>query len=300
MGALLDGGPLAVALCDPRPVDLPAGSQELVVSPGAAFVVDGIRLTGPLGDELPSAPTTPAAVGGWGADHRELQLPPSAVARVLVVPESINPGWSARTPNGITLTPVPVNGWQQGWLVPAGTSGTVILNFASNAWYRAGLTGGLALLPVLLILALLPARRGTSGTPVQPWTPGWPAAVAAVTAGGLISGPIGAAVFVAAIAAHRALRGAPHWQRVWTLGLVSAGLILAGAALSRYPWRSVDGYVGHSAGVQALALISVAALTASAVLLPRARGTTPLAEPDGSPIAGPRARGTTPLAEPDE
>ena len=300
VGALLDGGPLAVALCDPRPVDLPAGSQELVVSPGAAFVVDGIRLTGPLGDELPSAPTTPAAVGGWGADHRELQLPPSAVARVLVVPESINPGWSARTPNGITLTPVPVNGWQQGWLVPAGTSGTVILTFASNAWYRAGLTGGLALLPVLLILALLPARRGTSGTPVQPWTPGWPAAVAAVTAGGLISGPIGAAVFVAAIAAHRALRGAPHWQRVWTLGLVSAGLILAGAALSRYPWRSVDGYVGHSAGVQALALISVAALTASAVLLPRARGTTPLAEPDGSPIAGPRARGTTPLAEPDE
>ena len=84
----------------------------------------------------------------------------------------------------------------------------------------------------------------------------------------------------------------------WLLQVV--GLILAGAALSRYPWRSVDGYVGHSAGVQALALISLAALTASVLLLPRTGGTAPLAEPDGPDVAGPRARGTTPLAEPDE
>ena len=58
----------------------------------------------------------------------------------------------------LALTPVPVNGWQQGWLVPAGTSGPSRLSFPSNALYRAGLAGGLALLPVLL-LALLPARR---------------------------------------------------------------------------------------------------------------------------------------------
>ena len=100
----------------------------------------------------------------------------------------------------------------------------------------------------------------------------WLAMVAAVTAGGLISGPIGAAVFVAAVAVQLALRGSPRWQRVWTLGLVSGGLILAGAALSRYPWRSVDGCVGHSAGVQALALISLAALTASVLSPERTSG----------------------------
>jgi arabinofuranan 3-O-arabinosyltransferase len=33
--------------------------------------------------------------------------------------------------------------------------------------------------------------------------------------------------------------------------------------LSQNPWRSVDGYAGHSAGVQLLALISVAALAVS-------------------------------------
>jgi hypothetical protein len=35
--------------------------------------------------------------------------------------------------------------------------------------------------------------------------------------------------------------------------------------LSQNPWRSVDGYVGHSPGVQLLALISVATLAASVV-----------------------------------
>ena len=45
-----------------------------------------------------------------------------------------------------------------------------------------------------------------------------------------------------------------------TVGVTAGGLILAGAALSRYPWRSVDGYIGHSWGVQLLALIAVATL----------------------------------------
>jgi arabinofuranan 3-O-arabinosyltransferase len=57
-----------------------------------------------------------------------------------------------------------------------------------------------------------------------------------------------------------------------TVGLSAGGLILAGAVLSRHPWRSVDGYAGHSANVQLLALISVAALSASVVTVPnRAR-----------------------------
>jgi arabinofuranan 3-O-arabinosyltransferase len=40
---------------------------------------------------------------------------------------------------------------------------------------------------------------------------------------------------------------------------------MAGAVLSRHPWRSVDGYAGHSANVQLLALISLAVLAASVV-----------------------------------
>jgi arabinofuranan 3-O-arabinosyltransferase len=50
--------------------------------------------------------------------------------------------------------------------------------------------------------------------------------------------------------------------------LSAGGLILAGAALSRHPWRSVGGYAGHSANVQLLALISLAVLAASVVTMP--------------------------------
>ena len=46
----------------------------------------------------------------------------------------------AHRADGARLTPVAVNGWQQGWVVPPGTEGTVTLTFASNSLYRAGLS----------------------------------------------------------------------------------------------------------------------------------------------------------------
>ena len=47
------------------------------------------------------------------------------------------------------------------------------------------------------------------------------------------------------------------------VGTAAGGLTLAGAVLSQNPWRSVDGYAGHSWVVQLLALISVAALASA-------------------------------------
>ncbi|HEX5142427.1 MAG TPA: alpha-(1-_3)-arabinofuranosyltransferase [Mycobacterium sp.] len=268
VGELLDGGPIAATLCEHDPIAIPAGQQELVVSPGAAFTVDGARLTSLNAGKLPTATTTPVQTGSWGPDRRIVHLQASPAARVLVVPESKNPGWIAHTDNGAALTAIAVNGWQQGWLIPPGTAGTIALTFPSNAVYRAGLTGGLALLPVLLLLALVPARRPAASAPVMPWRPGGPVvAVGAVLIGALIAGVAGAAVFgVAALLLYLA-RDRSRADKVVLLGGVSGGLILAGAVLSRHPWRSVDGYVGHTAGPQLLALISVALLAAS--LIPR-------------------------------
>ena len=185
VGALLDGEPVAARVCRSEPITLPAGEQELLISPGAAFVVDGVQLSGPLADQLRTAATAPAQVGEWSADRREVTVEPSQAARVLVVPESINPGWAARTSDGATLKPVTVNGWQQGWELPPGTAGTVTLTFASNALYRVGLVGGLALLPLLALLAFLPIRRPRApDEPAQPWRPGRVTASMAVVAGG--------------------------------------------------------------------------------------------------------------------
>jgi arabinofuranan 3-O-arabinosyltransferase len=74
-------------------------------------------------------------------------------------------------------------------------------------------------------------------------------------------------VFGAALGLRWALRDRPRRRETLTVGLSAGGLILAGAVLSRHPWRSVGGYAGHSAGVQLLALISLAVLAASVVML---------------------------------
>ncbi|MBV9721189.1 MAG: hypothetical protein JO082_04650, partial [Mycobacterium sp.] len=213
------------------------------------------------------APQRPAATGAWGPARREVRISAAATSRVLVVPESLNPGWVARTSAGSRLTPVAVNGWQQGWVVPAGPSGTVTLTFAPNSLYRAGLASGLVLLPLLALMAWWPQRRPIrDDPPARPWALGRWAAVAVLAAGAVIAGAVGVGVFGAALGVQWVLRDRPWRCDAVTVGLSAGGVILAGAALSRNPWRSVEGYGGHSAGVQLLALISLAALAASVVV----------------------------------
>ena len=269
VAALLRGDPVPAQPCETDPIVLPAGQQELLISPGDAFVVDGAQLSAAA---VTAGPTpVPAATGAWGAARREVRVPAAGKSRVLVVPESVNPGWMARVGDGTRLTPVTVNGWQQGWVVPAGTAGTVTLTFAYNSVYRAGLLGGLALLPLLVLLAAWPRRRTKAGPPggdaaAQAWAGGRGAVVAVLGVGAVISGATGAAVFGAVLGLRYALRDRRQLAAAATLGLSAGGTILSGAALSRHPWRSVDGYAGHASGVQLLALISLAAVAASVTM----------------------------------
>ncbi|MCA2348535.1 DUF3367 domain-containing protein, partial [Mycobacterium intracellulare] len=265
VGAILDDQPLAAVPCDRDPIALPAGDQELLISPGAQFVVDGAQLSTSRAPESARAERL-SSWRAWGPARREVQAPPSATPRVMVIPESINPGWVARTGSGARLTPIAVNGWQQGWVVPAGDPGTITLTFASNPLYGAGLVVGLALLPLLALLAFWRTRTRDAGAPTQPWRPGAWAAVPALAAGALIAGAGGVVVMGAALGLRYALR-ARRWERLALVGS-AGGLIVAGAALSRQPWRSADGYAGHSANVQLLALVSLAVLTASVIVMP--------------------------------
>jgi arabinofuranan 3-O-arabinosyltransferase len=196
-------------------------------------------------------------------------VPRSPVTRVLVVPESVNPGWVAHTADGAALTPVIVNGWQQGWVVPAGEQGAVTLSFPSNATYRTGLIAGLCLLPVLLAMALVFRRRPVREyLPAHPRAPGALAVAGLLGFGALIAGFAGVAVFACALAVGFLMRHRqPDFDRLALL-TVAGGVILAGALLSRYPWRSVDGYIGHTPWVQLPALIALAALAASLVARP--------------------------------
>lgn len=99
VGALLDDEPIQAQPCEPEPIALPPGQQELLISPGTQFVVDGAQLTPPAAGELPGAAAVPWETGAWSATRREVRAPASQTPRVLVIPESINPaGWPAPAP----------------------------------------------------------------------------------------------------------------------------------------------------------------------------------------------------------
>ena len=120
---------------------------------------------------------------------------------------------------------------------------------------------------MLALLAFLPVRRRAEpDAPARPWRPGrWPVSAAVLAVGAAISGVAGVIVVGVAVGLRYLLRNRERLCDAVTVAATAGGLILAGAVLSQNPWRSVDGYVGHSVGVQLLALISVAMLAASVV-----------------------------------
>ena len=69
--------------------------------------------------------------------------------------------------DGHVLEAVQLDGWQQGWIVPAGPGGTVTMTFAPDQSYRLGLGLG-AVLPGLLACLALFGRRSSPYEAVGP------------------------------------------------------------------------------------------------------------------------------------
>lgn len=282
---LRSGAPVPATVCsvegplgtrtDTTEVPLPAGAPSVVVAPGAAFFVDGLRLD--AGGRTPTAiqDATAVATTAWTANHRELTVDATAGDTLLVNPESQNVGWIATAPDGTELTPVVVNGWQQGWVVPAGTAGTVSLDFPTDRWYRLGIFAGLLALIPLFALALWPRRRTPdplAGPAPRTWrstTVGTLGVLATATVVAGWPGALAAVVVAAAAAALWRTRGPGTAARTLVV-VAGAGTAVGAALLSTGPWRFPDGYVGHSWLIQLAALLAVVAVGWSAVPLSRA------------------------------
>ncbi len=253
--ALRAGQPVVGRACGATGLALPAGRQEVSVNPGEAFTVDALSLV--AGQGLAGAVTTTPVVTEWSAAQRSVQVE-SGPERVLTVPESTNPGWIARH-DGRELRPVVVNGWQQGWVVPAGTSGTIELTYRFDSLYRWALVIGLALMLLLLAVAWWPTRRRR---PV----------------GDLVSLPVSVPPGRGMLIASGVSIAAGTWLLSGWWGL-AAGLVVAGItagvrqksgvtavfvsmmaatiALAAGPWHASGGYHGFEWWVQLPALLAV-------------------------------------------
>jgi arabinofuranan 3-O-arabinosyltransferase len=68
--------------------------------------------------------------------------------------ENYNKGWQA-TLNGQILTPVTLDGWQQGFVVPAGEGGQIILTYLPDFLYNIVIAIGIIAVIILLVLLTL-------------------------------------------------------------------------------------------------------------------------------------------------
>jgi arabinofuranan 3-O-arabinosyltransferase len=265
---LLAGGPLDAEVCDESGLLLPSGASVVRVNPGGVVRGQEVLLTPeaqPAGSRAAPAPV----VRDWGANRRVFDVEDVAGGQVVAFTEGFNPGWHA-TIDGVELESVRVDGWRQGFAVPAGTSGRVEAEFVPGRWYAAGLVvGGVLVLGLVLLLGWLrlraPARPVTDaastspGTSVVPtrWAGSTWLRSAAVVALLLLLG--GGAGLVAAVVVGALLLRVRRSVVVgaWLLG--AGGLVVVGA---RWADRSSVG----ADVAQLLALGTVAALAWQLVL----------------------------------
>ncbi|MEH1058977.1 alpha-(1-_3)-arabinofuranosyltransferase [Micromonospora sp. CPCC 206171] len=175
---LLEMREVNAVLCGPgarEPLQLALGETRLLAAGTRLAVPTQLTLT-PLGATPgatggaaagtgePAATRTAVRIDGWSATRRDLHLTGYAGERVLALRENANAGWVA-TAGGKTLTPFVVDGWQQGWLVPAGYRGKVELRFAPDDGYVLALGAGAVLLAGIAVLAVLPSRRTPARVP---------------------------------------------------------------------------------------------------------------------------------------
>jgi arabinofuranan 3-O-arabinosyltransferase len=222
---LLDGQPLAFSACSGAPV---ARGLNRVVEPSSdAFSVQSVVLRAATAHRAAAGPaagttatTGTARVLAWTSSRRVVRVSATA-ASYLTVAENFNAGWQA-TLHGRALKPVQLDGWEQAWLLPAGSAGRVTLSYLPDGPFRLSVFGGLAALLVIMIIAWAPWRRRSPA----PMSPDHTAALRP-----------GAAP---AAAGHQDGSPEQRWPAVWG---IQAPVAVTGLALSAFAGLWIGGYL---------------------------------------------------------
>jgi arabinofuranan 3-O-arabinosyltransferase len=156
LGELSQYLPLPVRLCAPGgALSLGAGRHTLTAATPGTFAVTDLSLASdapsPSGASVASGPARAVSIRSWQPDQGRLSIGRGS-ASYLEVHENYNPGWAAAL-NGQPLTPARLDGWQQGFVVPAGAGGAITLTFRPAATYHLALVASLLAVAILLALA---------------------------------------------------------------------------------------------------------------------------------------------------
>jgi arabinofuranan 3-O-arabinosyltransferase len=231
LGDLLNLEPMNFSTCGTTSVRLAAGSHQFETqdpsNSTALFEVNSVAIYHPQNDFLTSSSGRSVRIDTWGPEYRTVSVD-SGPTTVLVVAQNYNAGWDATLGNK-ALVPVRIDGWEQGYIVPAGSGGVIHLTMAPDRLFRFLLLFGGMLLIVLFAMALVRGKT-SSMSPLRsrqsppPWV--------VLIAEGIILFAIAGALCIIAI---------PIWILTMRLGRVFAALtalvafLAAGIAAALHP-----------------------------------------------------------------
>ncbi|MFG1669911.1 alpha-(1-_3)-arabinofuranosyltransferase family protein [Streptomyces sp. Y7] len=250
VGDLVERRQVEVTLCrqgrDDTELRLTAGEHRVEAGDGGPLALTDVTLTRGTVAEATTAGRD-LGIRDWLGDRRAVTVG-SGSASYLTMYENFNDGWHA-TLNGKELTPVRLDGWQQGWRIPAGAGGTVELSYEPAVAYEAGLIGGAVGVALLAGLVLWRRRAPNTDEPqAAPPLPGlWLGTVAVTVVAVFVAGWFALLVPALALVARRR-----HALLVPLAFLALAGAGIAAAIGAGEPVGAGDGAFGHTAQVLAL------------------------------------------------
>jgi arabinofuranan 3-O-arabinosyltransferase len=296
LGELSQYLPLRVRLCSPGGMlTLSAGRHTLTVAAGT-FAVTDLSLASVSPTAAVPGVSRAVTIHSWQPDQRQLSIGPGP-ASYLEVHQNYNQGWTAVL-NGQPLTPVRLDGWQQGFVVPAGPGGAITLSFRPASSYHLVLVVSAAAVALLLAIAawsligrprLRAGPEGNEGSGAALPLGGPPAPVSAADSASAARrrrawlGVLGvtALIFVAGGPVALAVPALawlawprPRWPRAATLPVLAfTGLAVSGLLAAAQPFG--DGLLGPFGWpAQACALLALAAALTPAVTIPARRRPT--------------------------
>jgi arabinofuranan 3-O-arabinosyltransferase len=254
---------------------LTAGTHQFEAKPSKApFQVTSAVLRQPAtATAAPAASPRKATIAHWANDSRSIKVS-AGPATYLAVAQNYNKAWVASLGHK-TLKSVRLDGWQQGYLVPAGPAGTITMSMSAQSSFSLVLVLGAVFLLVLLALALVPSRRRIL-EPIEPRSPpaAWFLFAASVVILALIGGPLALVLVPLAFIGRR-------WGNGVLAGIAFVAFVVAGIAAAWHPAAlNAAGADAFGRQAQIASVIALAAVLAALALPGRVRRKRAVAEAD--------------------